>query len=246
MRPDVSTSKHIIDVAKHLVNVTIQRREWNMVLVNLSKITGIQNGEDEKHLQPFVRVVRGLGLMGQEKFDEAAEAFLEADSSVAYSEYGNIISPNDVAVYGGLLALATMDRKALQTKLLDNQNFRTFLELEPHIRKAISLFVNGRYSACLGILESYRSDYLLDIYLQKHIPTLYSQIRSKCIVQYFIPFSCVTLESMNTAFAKPGESIEAELVTMIRGGVLRARINTIDKVYIAPNSIIRLMPVRLD
>lgn len=230
MRQDVSTSKHIIDVGRHLVDVSIQRREWPMVLSNLSKITGIQSGDEERSLQPYIRITKGLGNLGSEKFEDAAKAFLETDSNVAPAEYSELATPNDVAIYGGLLALATMDREELQEKLLDNQKFRIFLEMEPHIRKAVSLFVNGRYSACLAILESYRPDYLLDIYLQKHIPTIYSQIRNKCIVQYFIPFSCVTLESMNEAFAAPGESVEKELAAMIKNGDLHARINMIDKV----------------
>ncbi|KAL0931948.1 26S proteasome subunit RPN7 [Colletotrichum truncatum] len=252
MRPDVSTSKHIIDVGKHLVNVTLQRREWPMVIANLSKITGVQNGDEEKGLQPYVKIVQGIALMGLEKFEDAAKSFLLTDAGKEGVDYSNIASPNDVAVYGGLLALATMDRKDLQARVLDNQNFRTFLELEPHIRKAISLFVNGRYSACLAILEAYRADYLLDIYLQKHVPAIYSQIRSKCIVQYFIPFSCVTLSSLEEAFAVPGHSLIDELFTMIKGGVLQARINTIDKticktlVAVSPNPRANLQRLVLD
>ncbi|GKT47991.1 COP9 signalosome complex subunit 1 [Colletotrichum spaethianum] len=253
MRPDVSTSKHIIDVGKHLVSVTLQRREWPMVIANLSKITGVQNGEEEKGLQPYTKIVQGIAFMGLEKFEDAAKSFLQIDAGKEGAgkegaEYKTIASPNDVAVYGGLLALATMDRKDLQTRVLDNQNFRTFLELEPHIRKAISLFVNGRYSACLAILEAYRADYLLDIYLQKHVPALYSQIRSKCIVQYFIPFSCVTLSSLEEAFAVPGKPLVDELVGMIRSGVLQARINTIDKTLVAvsPNPRATLQRLVLD
>jgi COP9 signalosome complex subunit 1 len=230
MRPDVSTSKHIIEVGKHLVNISLQRREWPMVIANLNKITGVQSGDEEKGLQPYVKIVHGIALIGIEKYEEAARSFLQTDAGKDVVDYNDVASPNDVAIYGGLLALATMDRKELQARVLDNQNFRTFLELEPHIRKAISLFVNGRYSACLAILEAYRPDYLLDTYLQKHIPAIYSQIRSKCIVQYFIPFSCVTISTMNEAFAQPGQSIVEELATMIRAGVLHARINTIDQV----------------
>lgn len=232
MRTDVSAPKHIVDVGKHLVDISVQRRDWSMVLSNLSKITGVQ-GEDDRALQPYVTILQGISLMGLEKFEDAARVFLQVDptrDSKEGTEYNNIASPNDVAIYGGLLALATMDRAELQARVLDNQNFRTFLELESHIRKAISLFVNGRYSACLAILESYRADYLLDIYLQRHVPAIYSQIRSKCIVQYFAPFSCVTLSSLNDAFALPGRSIEPELVSMIRNGVLQARIDTMEKV----------------
>lgn len=229
MRPDVSTSKHLIDVGKHLVSISVQRREWPMVTANLNKITGLQNGDEEKAIQPYLKIMHGIALLGQEKYADAALSFLQTDATSPSSTYNDYASPNDVAIYGGLLALATMDRKDLQAKVLDNQNFRTFLELEPHIRRAITQFVNGRYSACLAILESYRSDYLLDIYLQKHIKSIYSQIRSKCIVQYLIPFSCVTLESMNAAFALPGQSLEDELAGMIREGVLQARIDSIDK-----------------
>ena len=230
MRPDVSTSKHLIDVGKHLVSISIQRREWPMVTANLNKITGLQNGDEEKAIQPYLRIMHGIALLGQEKYADAALSFLQTDATVQPSVYNEYASPNDIAIYGGLLALATMDRKDLQSKVLDNQNFRTFLELEPHIRRAITQFVNGRYSACLAILEAYRSDYLLDIYLQKHIKAIYSQIRSKCIVQYLIPFSCVTLDSMNAAFALPDQSLEDELAGMIREGVLQARIDSIDKV----------------
>lgn len=230
MRPDVSTPKQFVDVGKHLVRVSIQRREWGIVGAHLSKMGGVQNAEEDKALQPYLKIAGGIALLGQEKYLEAALSFLAADPSVPSSTYSELASPNDVAIYGGLLALASMDRKQLQTMVLDNARFRGYLELEPHIRRAVAQFVSGRYSACIAILESYRPDYLLDIYLQKHIPAIYAQIRSKCIVQYLIPFSCVSLDTMNKAFGSPAQPIEDELADMIRSGTLQARINTIDKV----------------
>jgi len=230
MRPDVSTPKHIVDVGKHLVRVALQRREWSMVNAHLAKMGGIQGPEDEKVLQPYLKITQGLAYLGQDQYLDAALSFLSADASVPSTTYNEIASANDVAVYGGLLALASMNRQDLQSKVLDNSTFRTFLELEPHIRRAVTQFVNGRYSACIGTLESHRADYMLDIYLQKHIPTIYSYIRNKCIVQYLIPFSCVTLNTMNAAFGSPDRPIEDELVAMIRIGSLQARINTIDRV----------------
>jgi len=230
MRPDVSTSKHIIDLGKHLVSISVQRKEWSAVIANLNKISGLPNHEDEKAISPYLKIMHGVALLGLGKYLEAAQSFLQVDAAASNVSHNEFVSANDVAIYGGLLALATMDRQNLQNRVLESQHFRTFLELEPHVRRAITQFVNGRYSACLAILESYRSDYLLDLHLQKHIPTIYGQIRSKCIVQYAIPFSCVTLDSMNEAFAAPGESIEEELVSMIRSGMLQARIDTIDKV----------------
>jgi COP9 signalosome complex subunit 1 len=230
MRPDVSTPKQFLDVGKHLVRVSIQRREWGMVSAHLSKLGGAQHADEEKAVQPYLKIAHGIALLGQEKYKEAAFSFLSADSSVPASTYSELASQGDIASYGGLLALASMDRNELQDNVLDNAEFRTFLEQAPHIRRAVTQFVSGRYSACIAILESYRPDYLLDIYLQKHIEKVYSEIRRKCIVQYLIPFSCVSLDTMNKAFGGPDQLIEGELAGMIQSGALEARINTIDKV----------------
>ncbi|KAL2135263.1 hypothetical protein VTI74DRAFT_9143 [Chaetomium olivicolor] len=229
MRPDVSTAKQLVDVGRHLVRVSIQRREWGMVSAHLGKMQGVQSPKEDTAIQPYLSIANGIALLGQEKYKDAALSFLSADPYVSASTYNELASQHDVAVCGGLLALASMDRKELQAQVLENSEFRTFLEQAPHIRRAVTQFVSGRYSACIAILESYRPDYLLDIYLQKHIPTIYSQIRSKCIVQYLIPFSCISLDTMRKAFGRPDEAIEDELADMIQSGALQARINTIDK-----------------
>lgn len=233
MRSDVSSTKHIVECGLNLARISTYRRDWSMVIVNVNKISGLQSDKDkagaDKSLQALCNILYGIGLLGQGKYLEAMSSVLQVEPTVEASLYEEFASPNDIATYGGLLALATMSRSEL-SRLLDNSNFRTFLELEPHLRRAISQFVNGRYSACLAILESYRSDYLLDIYLQPHTNHLYTLIRGKCIFHFMQPFSCVTIDSMNSAFAPPGGSVEAELEEMIRNGGLQARIDLIDKV----------------
>ena len=119
--------------------------------------------------------------------------------------------------------------------MLANSEFRNFLELEPHIRRAINLFCNSKYSACLEVLEGYRNDYLLDVYLSKMLNTIYSRIRTKSIVQYFIPFSCVTLDEMTSKFPPAeGRTIDEDLEEMINQRVLNARIDLVDRLLICP------------
>jgi COP9 signalosome complex subunit 1 len=127
-----------------------------------------------------------------------------------------------------------MDRSELQDKVLGNTDFRNFLELEPHIRRAINHFCNSKYSACLEVLEGYRTDYLLDVHLSRAVGVIYGNIRTKAIVQYFIPFSCVTLAEMASKFPTPGFAIEAELEEMINSGILDARIDLVDRLLISP------------
>lgn len=238
MRPESSTVSHIVEVGKHIIGVMLQRRDWTGILANINKIMPHNLSVEEVNMeQPYQKMLAGLAYLGSEKYAEAAKNLLDVGDPGICQRYNDIASVNDIATYGGLLALASMERGELQKKVLDNSSFRNYLELEPQIRKAVSMFVNCRYSACLEILERFRSDYLLDLYLQKHVGTIFSLIRKKCIIQYLLPFSCVTLASMNTVFAKPGEDLEAELVSMIKSGALKARINTIDKVSQAPGDV---------
>jgi COP9 signalosome complex subunit 1 len=230
MRADVSTPKHIIDVSRHLIGVSIEQRNWLVVNANVQKIKGIQTSpEDSTINQPYLCCAEALAQMDAGEYYAAARSFLNADSGMSTS-CNTFISPNDVAVYGGLCALATMERNELRSKVLENSSFRTYLELEPQIRRAIAFFVNSRYSACLNILQTYHADYLLDIYLHPLVDDIYHLVRSKSIVQYFIPFSCVTIDSLNQAFAAPGKTIDKELSQMIQRKELEARIDTQNRV----------------
>jgi COP9 signalosome complex subunit 1 len=230
-RADVSSAKHIIEVGLHQARLSLYRQDWSAVMTNVNKMSGLQSdsASPDKTHQTICNILYGIALLGQEKYPEAARNFLQVDPAVSPDNYDQFASPNDVAIYGGLLALATMSRPEL-SRVLENTSFRTFLELEPHIRRAISQFVNGRYSACLSILESYRADYLLDINLQPHVKELYTVIRCKCIFNFVQPFSCVTIDNLNAAFAPVGGSIEQELVELIGNGTLAARIDAIERV----------------
>ncbi|KAI0875078.1 26S proteasome subunit RPN7-domain-containing protein [Hypoxylon argillaceum] len=237
MRPDASTVSHIVDVGQHLIGIMLQGRDWPGIWAVVKQISPPNvNLEPDTVDFAYVKIVSGIAYLGTEKYAEAAKQFLDVGDPALCQPHNNVVSSNDVATYGGLLALASMERDELQHKVLDNSSFRNYLELEPHIRKAISMFVNCRYSACLEILERSRPDYLLDMHLQQHVSKIFSLIRKKCLVQYLIPFSCVTLESMDSIFARPDESLEAELISMIKSGDLKARINTIDKLLVMASS----------
>ena len=103
------------------------------------------------------------------------------------------MSPNNVAIYGGLTALATFDRTELLKQVLIGQiactqtcpqvisstQFKLFLELEPQLREVLQCFYDSRYGHCLKLLEDMKDNLLLDLYLAPHIQTLFSMIRLK-------------------------------------------------------------------
>lgn len=244
MREHCTSPKHLVDMTLRLVLVSIAQKSWLSVQSHVGKVDAAQiKGEEKAKLEPIVSACLGLANMCTQNFREAATAFtntspafLTAEPAAGITWQREVLTGNDIAVYGGLCALASMDRAQLKEHVLDNADFRNFLELEPHIRRAINLFCNSKYSACLEVLEAYRNDYLLDIYLSKVLTIIYGRIRTKSIVQYFIPFSCVTLDEMATRFQLTGEyaTIEDELETMINNRTLDARIDLVDRLLISP------------
>lgn len=165
------------------------------------------------------------------KFDPSAPSI---GASLDEETFHEVLTPNDIAIYGSLCALASMSREELQTHLLSNTSFRNFLELEPHVRRAVVFFVASKFSACLEILEDYKVDWMLDVHLQGHLPAIYQRVRSKAIHQYFIPFSRASFSSLSTAFRTPEEELVVELEKMIRAGELpRARLDLVDRCLVA-------------
>lgn len=257
MRDYCTTPAHIASTSFRIIQVAIEQGNWLAVQAQVHKIRNLQmKPDDAARNQPKTQAAMGLYQMCTGEYRDAATSFLATDPSLT-DTYKEVLSSNDVAVYGGLCALASMDRHELQTKVLENASFRNFLELEPHIRRAISFFCSSKYAQCLDILEAYRADYLLDIYLQEHVPNIYRRIRTKSIVQYFAPFSRVTLDAMaqtfgttatphqiepvwqqNGATTQP-QSIEDELISLIEKGILNAKIDLEARVLVAKESNIR-------
>lgn len=236
LKDNCTTPSHFAAMHLKTINVAIDRGDWFGVQQVVARYkSGPKSEEEQTKNSPKIASASGLAQLGQGNYLEAANQFLAAEPNLGDS-YNEILTANDVAVYGGLCALASMDRNELQRRVLENNNFRHYLELEPHIRRAISFYCNSKFRSCLDILEEYRADYLLDIHLQRHIPALYKQIRTKSIQQYTVPFSRVSLDAMAKVFAPKvvggvasptniGSPFVQELIKLIENGTLDARID---------------------
>lgn len=215
--------------------------------------TGVK-AEEEIRLKPVWSAARGIAQLGQSQYRDAAFSFLQANFTLASN--GSIhgfdfcrtcASANDIAIYGGLTALATMTREELTTNVLGG-DFRSFLELEPHLRKAITLFTTGKFRAALDILWRYYSDWNLDIILGigfgtpqgSHVDRLFARIREKSIISYFASFSQVSLNSLAETFparasdVAPVQLLETELIQMIENGSLNARLDVVNGLLLSP------------
>ena len=48
-------------------------------------------------------------------------------------QYQDVLSAQDIAVYGGLCALASFDRSELQSHVINNVTFRDYMEVNPEV-----------------------------------------------------------------------------------------------------------------
>ena len=216
MREFSTSPSHITTITLRLIHASIEQGHWHAVESNASRLRPSardalmagQKPKPQSQSQPpelyagKLSASMGLARLHTNNYRLAANEFLSTDPALASAKFDpstpsvgaspeeetfhEVLTPNDIAIYGSLCALASMSREELQTHLLSNTSFRNFLELEPHVRRAVAFFVASKFSACLEILEDYKVDWMLDIHLQPHIPTIYQRVRSKAI--YFPPF----------------------------------------------------------
>ncbi|KAF7844667.1 COP9 signalosome complex subunit 1 [Senna tora] len=236
-----TTSKHIIHMCMSAILVSIEMGQFTHVTSYVSKAEQTPEALDQITVAKL-RCAAGLANLEAKKYKLAARKFLETGPELG-SHYNEVIAPQDVATYGGLCALATFDRAELKactplysyddSKVIDNLNFRNFLELVPEVRELINDFYSSHYASCLEYLGNLKTNLLLDIHLNDHVETLYDQIRHKALIQYTHPFVSVDLRMMANAFKTTVAGLEKELEALITDNQIQARIDSHNKILYA-------------
>jgi len=175
-----------------------------------------------------LKVCAGLANLESKKYKMAARKLIETTIDLN-NNFNEVLAPQDVAMYGGLCALASFERSDLKKKVIDSPSFRNFLELTPELREIINDFYSSRYASCLKYLDKIKSKLLLDIHLHEHVEALYQKIRNKALIQYFSPFISVDLNTMASAFNTNVTGLEKELSRLIMDNSISARIDSHNK-----------------
>jgi len=226
-----TTSKHIISMCLNVIKVSIEMGNFAHVVNYVNKAEQTPDLQDPVVVAKL-KVCAGLAHLENRKYKVAARKFLETTFDLG-NNFTEVIAPQDVAIYGGLCALAMFDRHELKTKVLDNTSFKNFLELVPPVRELINDFYGSRYASCLNYLKDLKPELQLDIHLHDHVESLYQKIRNKAIVQYFSPFVSVNLNTMAQAFNTDVPSLEKELSGLILEGSIQARIDSHNQILYA-------------
>lgn len=225
-----STSKHVLEMCFNIIRVSIETGNFMNAQSHVFKLESTPDLPNPAQTNSKLKSITGLAHLESGKFKKAAKAFLDVTfdptTTGPFSTiFHEALSPSDIAIYGGLCALSSFDRSELQTHVLENPQFRQFLELEPWVRELINGFYQSRYTTCFEILDRTKNDLLLDPYLMPHIPILYGNIRKKALIQYFKPFTSVSMDKMATTFNTSFSALEHELKALIMEDAIQARID---------------------
>lgn len=271
MRDYCTTPTHVASMTLRLLHTAIiqavstlqsgssANSYFNAVMANANRLRSAGTKDEEMaKLAPISYAAAGVAQLSSGIYKDAAESFLAVpfDLTTAGSVHNFdftrfVASGNDIAIYGGLTALATLDREQLSTRVLGG-NFRTFLELEPHMRKAISLFTTAKYRACLDTLQRYYADWNLDIFLGSgigsvrgsHVDALLARIRQKSIVSHLSSYSQISLLSLAETFPPPPTAtaptpeaaLEEEVIALIQSANLPFRLDAVSGTLVAPST----------
>lgn len=235
-----TSGKHVVSMCMNVIKVSIYLRNWAHVLSYVSKAEGNPDYEpppksnQDPGLASSLKCAAGLADLATKKYKSAAKHFLAVNFD--YCVYPEMLSSNNVTMYGGLCALATFDRQELQKLVIHSSSFKLFLELEPQLRDIIFKFYESKYASCLRLLDEIRDNLLLDMYIAPHVHALYTQIRNRALIQYFSPYLSADMHKMADAFNRSVPALENELMQLILDGQIQARIDSHNKILYAKDA----------
>lgn len=235
-----TSGKHVVNMCLNVIRVSIYLQNWSHVLSYVSKaestpeFTEAHCKDANQAVVTRLKCAAGLAELAVKKYKSSAKHFLQA--SFDHCDFPEMISSQNVAMYGGLCALATFDRQELQKNVISSSSFKLFLELEPQLRDIIFKFYESKYASCLKLLDEIRDNLLLDMYIAPHVNALYTQIRNRALIQYFSPYLSADMRNMATAFNRTVIALENEIMQLILDGQIQARIDSHNKILFAKDA----------
>lgn len=246
-------ASHNLEMCLKVITVSVEAGDYAHVESHYLIAENVPDVDKAGSEMAKMRACAGLAVLVRGNYAQAASRFLntnmasqEDQIAALQRKFGDVIALEDVVIYGGLCALATMDRAALSQFVVNRSEFRNMLELVPDMREIISDFYHTRYTRCLATLDKIRPDLMLDMHLGRddHVDTLYKMIRRKAIVQYVSPFVTADLSRMQSVFKTTAEELINELLALIECGDISARIDTQSHALHAKNVNLRTNALR--
>lgn len=176
--------------------------------------------------------------MQSNQLSQASKQFIATNISEGFI-FKDVISVKDVAKYAILCALASYSSFELKSELLELPSADKLLELETSLKLIASDCCAMKFSKAIKAMSECEDLLALDFYFGHHMSKTVKSFRESCFVQYFSPYSTLSLVKMASDFSQSVESLEKTLADLINRHVLEARIDSKNKTLNARQSGVR-------
>eukprot|EP00494_Astrolonche_serrata_P023107 UN23364 len=204
---------------KHQATHCLESMEYRMTL--------------KKHEDGILCVCLAIYYLNRRMYPEAAQWFYR-NNCVSLEKYlSNIISDEDIGLYGALTNIIYCNRGQFESRVIRNKIFQGYLAKSPKARNLVNSYHQCRYADVTKALAALDVDVRIDMYLKEQASDILSAVRGKAMVQFFSPFSAMGMGKMAEKFGVSEEDLEKELVTCISAGHIHAKIDSHNKVVFA-------------
>ena len=148
-------SKMLLDINLKIMVTSIKSGQFGHVKSEASHALASEEIFKDHQFKSKVLCCLALYNMYNGRYDQAVNFFIDCHFSV-YNAFGEILSGADIALYGGLCALASFPRLQLKKGVLDNAEFKRFLELQPKVNALIQGFYDSEYGKVMSGLNGLR------------------------------------------------------------------------------------------
>ncbi len=191
------TSEIILSMAE--CGLECQKGHYDELVIQLTTTdTGSSNSLDCIY-NSKLKCVKGIAYLNKGDYYLAAMTFVSIVQADFTNQYNAILSAEDIALYGGILGLIVLDRPKIES-CLEVEAWHERLELVPNLQDAIKCYMKADYGGCLQLIEPLKEYLVRDLFLSPHVDKLWTMMREKCILQYFQPYSSVSLVTMKDSF----------------------------------------------
>mmetsp|Transcript_1242 Transcript_1242/g.2244 ORF Transcript_1242/g.2244 Transcript_1242/m.2244 type:complete len:523 (+) Transcript_1242:133-1701(+) len=242
-----SSKRQIQDLFLLLAETGLNCQNYKRVKELYDPSLEVGGGEPNPSFLSKLNAARGVAYLAEGKMKEAARSFLSITNELT-NDFNRVLSLEDIALYGGLSALLAMDRKEMEVMVMSSPSsrekngtlalnksgtaFGERLEVIPHLKEAIEAYIRADYAECLSMVEKLRGLLEIDMYLAPQSKEIWEKIRGKCLIQYFEPYSSVSLHDVMESFSFDSmEQLEDVIADFVERKEIRdVRIDGVNKV----------------
>jgi len=225
--------RHIVEIRVRICKAAILGNVWPQVKQHAPSVlegnefrTQIRTGTDKGILM----VCLGLYYLHKKQYNEAARYFVTNPHKNTANYMTDIISNETIGLYGALCAVVAYNRGEFEDHVIFSKFKQNYLQSSPKALALVQAYHECRYADVTKALKDLEVDIHIDLYLRDQASEIISAVRGKAMVQFFSPFSAMSMERMANAFGVNIKELEKELVICISQGHINAKIDSHNKV----------------